>query len=89
MLKWGVDCEEDCNQQWSDAVWGGVLSSVGYELLRQTKVELTQRSVSGVVGPHGCKDLADGSEVLFHSLLFDVAASCSKDARADAVSKEL
>mmetsp|Transcript_20739 Transcript_20739/g.60326 ORF Transcript_20739/g.60326 Transcript_20739/m.60326 type:complete len:245 (-) Transcript_20739:138-872(-) len=84
-----VKREEDSDGERVDAVRDGVFPLVSREPPRQKKVENSQRRVSGVAGPHGVEDLADGAEVLLHCPLFDPLASRSQDTRADTLGKEL
>ena len=57
----------------------GVLLYVGHELLSQVNVELSQLVVTGVVGPHGCKYLADRSNLLIYRPLLDGAPCGCQD----------
>ena len=50
---------------------GGVKLGVCGQLPAQLKFEMDQLVVPGVVAPHSCEYLADGTKVLFHGPLLD------------------
>ena len=70
-LTGGVEVLEDGDGDGEDLCQRGVLFYIDCELLSQAKVEITQRVVPGVAGPHGGKYLPDGTKVLFHGPLLD------------------
>ena len=62
-----------------DPCWWWVLLGVGGEFPAHPKVDLSQLVVPWIAGPHCCKYLPDGTNLLFHGALLDwYTSGCHK-----------
>ena len=68
----GIQGLDDVNQEGLHSYWRRILLLIGRQLVSQPKVDFFHAVVAGVVGPHGCKYLTDGAEVLLDPSLLDM-----------------
>ena len=80
---------EDGDREGAYSSGGRIFLRVGRKLSSQAKVDYVHAVESWVRGPHGCKDLSHGAEVLFHTSFVYWLVVCGKDSCADLVSEDL
>ena len=68
---------------------GRILFCVGRKLSSQAKIDGAHGVEFWVWGPHGCKYMSHGVDVLLHTSFLDRLVVGCKDAYADLVSKDL
>ena len=80
---------DNVNREVPHSCWKRIFLLIGCQLASLEKVNIYHAVVAGVVGPHGCKYLTNGAEVLIERSLLDGIHLHGKNSRTDGLGKNL